>query len=186
MTRLLRITLLTAFTAAAVAADAPARHTQSAGGTLEFEFTQLGSPASGRFGKFTTELAYDEKNLAASTLKVTVQIASLDTEDAERDGALKDTDLFDAQKYPTASYSAQSLARTSAGGLEAVGKLTLRGVTRDLRLPLDIRSTANGLELSGQATIRRLDYGVGQGEWKSTESVGNDVTIRYRVALVRP
>jgi polyisoprenoid-binding protein YceI len=185
MTRLPRIALLTALATGAFAADAPARYSQAAGSRLTFEFTQLGAPAEGRFGKFTTELAYDEKHLAASTLKVTVQIASLDTEDAERDGALKDAELFDAKKYPVASYSAGSLARNAAGGLEAVGKLTIRDVTRDLRLPLDIKPTANGLELGGEITIHRLDFGVGQGEWQSTESVGNDVTIRYKVALVK-
>jgi polyisoprenoid-binding protein YceI len=188
MTQLLRIILLAALpplAAGAFAADAPARYTQSAGSTLAFEFTQVDAPASGRFGKFTTELVYDEKNLAASSLKVTVQIASLDTDDAERDAELKKPDLFDAGKYSTASYSAGSLARNSAGGLEAVGKLTIRDVTRDLRLPLTLKPTANGLELSGQFTIRRLDFGVGQGDWKSTEAVGNDVTIRYKVALVK-
>ena len=56
------------------------------------------------------------------------------------------------------------------GGLEAVGKLTLRGVTHDLRLPLTIKPTADGLELSAKTAIKRLDYGVGQGDWKSTEA----------------
>jgi polyisoprenoid-binding protein YceI len=188
MTRPPRITLLGALAtlaAGAFAADAPARYTQSAGSTLAFEYVQVNAPASGRFGRFTTEFAYDEKNLAASSLKVTVQIDSLDTEDAERDAELKDPDLFDAKKFPTASYSAGSLARNSAGGLEAVGKLTIRDVTRDLRLPLTLKPTAKGLELTGQVTIRRLDFGVGQGDWKSTESVGDDVTIRYKVALVK-
>jgi polyisoprenoid-binding protein YceI len=75
--------------------------------------------------------------------------------------------------------------RTPAGGIEAVGKLTLRGVSKDLRLPLTLKPTATGLELSGQTAIKRLDYGVGQGEWQSTESVGDEVKIRYKVALVR-
>ncbi len=94
-------------------------------------------------------------------------------------------DLFDAQKYPTAQYTASSLAHTAAGGLEAVGKLTLRGVTKDLRLPLKIVPTASGLELSGATSIKRLDYGVGQGDWQSTEGVADEVKIQYKVALTR-
>jgi polyisoprenoid-binding protein YceI len=65
-----------------------------------------------------------------------------------------------------------------------VGKLTLRGVTRELRVPLTIRKVGAGLEISGEVTVRRLDYGVGQGEWKSTEWVGNDVKLQYKVPLV--
>ena len=80
---------------------------------------------------------------------------------------------------------ADSLAKRADGGLEAVGKLTLRGVTRDLRLPLTIRESAGGLEISGETTIKRLDYGVGQGEWKSTEWVGDEVKLQYKVPLAK-
>lgn len=156
----------------------------AAGSSLAFEFDQAGAQSSGSFKQFATELAYDEKNLAASTLKVTVQIGSLDTQDEERDTTLKDVDLFDAARFPTATYSARSLDKTP-NGIIAMGKLTLRGVTKDLRLPLAIRSTPQGLELSGAATIKRLDYGVGQGDWASNEWVGDDVKLTYKVVLAK-
>ena len=54
-----------------------------------------------------------------------------------------------------------------------------------MRLPLTLKPTANGFELSGQTAIKRLDFGVGQGDWKTTESVGNDVKITYKVSLVK-
>ena len=157
----------------------------AAGSTLTFSFVQAGAQSHGSFKKFTTELNYDEKNLAASNLKVTVQIASLATQDKDRDKTLAGAELFDTQKFPTAQYVAASLTKGANGGLEAVGKLTLRGVTKDLRVPLDIRATAAGLELSGETALKRLDYGVGQGEWKSTEWVGDDVKLQYKVALVK-
>jgi polyisoprenoid-binding protein YceI len=181
--------LLTSLSACALAAgrapgSGPARYTQRSGSSLAFTFTQLGSATEGRFDRFDTELVYDEHDLAASRLRVTVHIDSLDTQDDERNGVLLTPDLFDAEKHPTATFVAGSLVRGS-GGLEAVGKLTLRGVTRDLRLPLTIRPNGAGLELSGQTVIRRLEFGVGQGEFRSTESVGDEVKIRYRVALAR-
>lgn len=157
----------------------------ASGNSLAFTFKQLDAASTGQFKTFATQLVYDEKNPAAGSLDVKVTIGSLDTQDGERDDTLKSADLFDAQKFPTATFVAKSLARNSAGGLEAVGKLTLRGVSKDLRLPLTLKPTTSGLELSGQATIKRLDYGVGQGDWKSTESVGDEVKIQYKVALVR-
>jgi polyisoprenoid-binding protein YceI len=161
------------------------RYVQAAAGSrLSFAFSQAGAQSDGAFKAFRTELAYDEKNLAASTLNVTVQIGSLDTQDEERDTTLKSADLFDAAKHPTATYAARSLDRTP-NGVVAVGKLTLRGVTKDLRVPLTIRSTATGLEIQGETTIKRLDYGVGQGDWQSTEWVGDDVKLTYTVALVK-
>jgi len=172
--------------AAAPTPESTARYTQAAtGNSLGFAFMQADALNEGTFRQFSTELTYDEKNLAASTLKVTVQVGSLDTGDQERDDTLKTPELLDTAKYPTAQYLASSLAKGAGGKLEAVGKLTLRGVTRELRLPLTLKPTAAGLELTGETTIRRLDYEVGQGDWKSTEWVGNDIKLKYQVALTR-
>ena len=177
--------------AATPAATTPAtgarpRYTQNAAkSSLKFTFEQAGAAASGNFKKFTTVLIYDEKNLAASSLNVRVEIASVDTQEPERDAMLKDADLFNAAKYPAATFAASSLAKRADGGLEAVGKLTIRDTTHDLRLPLTLKPTADGLELSGKTAIKRLDYGVGQGEMKATDSVGDEVKIEYAVSLVR-
>jgi polyisoprenoid-binding protein YceI len=157
----------------------------STGSSLAFTFTQLDAASTGQFKTFATEFQYDEANPAQGSLLVRVMMDSVDTQDAERDSTLKSEDLFDTRAHPAATYVARTLARNASGGLEAVGKLTIRGISRDLRLPLSLTPTARGLELSGQATIRRLDFGVGQGEWKSTESVGDEVKIQYKVALVK-
>ena len=172
--------------AATPATGAPPRYTQNAAkSSLKFTFEQAGAAASGNFKKFTTVLIYDEKNLAASSLNVRVEIASVDTQEPERDAMLKDADLFNAAKYPAATFAAASLAKRADGGLEAVGKLTIRDTTHDLRLPLTLKPTPDGLELSGKTAIKRLDYGVGQGEMKATDSVGDEVKIEYVVSLVR-
>jgi polyisoprenoid-binding protein YceI len=163
-----------------------ARYVQaSTGSSLAFTFTQLEAASTGHFKTFATEFQYDEANPAQGSLLVRVMMDSVDTQDAERDSTLKSEDLFDTKAHPAATYVARSLARSASGGLEALGKLTIRGVSRDIRLPLTLTPTAKGLELSGQAVIKRLDFGVGQGEWKSTESVGDEVKIQYRVALVK-
>lgn len=167
------------------AAGAPKYVQAASGSSLAFTFTQLGAATTGHFKTFATELQYDEANPAQGALLVRVTVDSLDTQDAERDDTLKTADLFDAQAHPAATYVAKSLARTASGGLEAVGKLTIRGVSKDLRLPLTLKPTTNGLELSGQTSIKRLDFGVGQGDWKSTESVGDEVKLQYKVMLVK-
>ena len=168
----------------AAAATSAARWTQSQG-SLTFTFDQAGAASKGTFKQFSTDLVYDEKSPSAGSLSVKVQIASIDTQDQERNDMLVGADLFDAKKFPTAQYVASSFARTASGSLEAVGKLTLRGVTKDLRLPLKIVPTADGLELSGTTSIKRLDYGVGQGDWQSTEGVADEVKIQYKVILTK-
>jgi len=178
--------LLIAAASATLAAEpaAAARYVQAASGSsLSFTFVQADAATPGSFRQFSTELSHDAGNPAANRLKVIVQIASLDTGDKDRDDTLKGADLFDVARYPTAQYAAESFARRADGGLEAVGRLTMRGVTRELRIPVALRPSGDGLELSGETTIRRLDYGVGQGEWQATDWVGNDVRLQYKVKL---
>jgi polyisoprenoid-binding protein YceI len=172
--------------APAQAATALPHYVQApSGNSLTFTFVQEGAASKGTFKQFATALRYDEKALASSSLDVKVQMASVDTQEKERNELITGSDLFDAAKFPVAQYVASSFAKRADGGLEAVGKLTIRNITHDLRLPLTLKPTAKGLELSGKTSFRRLDYGVGQGEWKSTEGVGDEVKIEYAVSLVR-
>ena len=171
---------------AAPAASALPRYMQTAANSaLKFAFEQAGASAVGSFRKFSTTLVYDEKNLAASSLDVRVDMASVDTQEPERDGMIKDADLFNTAKFPAATFKSSSIAKRADGSLEAAGKLTIRGVTHDVRLPLTLKPTATGFQLSGKFAFKRLDYGVGQGEWKATDSVGNDVKVDYSVSLAK-
>lgn len=191
MTRPMRAALtavLFAGAAGAFAADAPVHYTSDAAkSTLEFSFMQAGAQNKGRFKAFPVVFDFAPDNLAASRLEVTVDMNSLDTGDQERDDNLRDTDLFAVKKYPQAHYSATQFVK-SANGYEAQGKLTLRGVTREVRVPFTFKTASeNGATvgyMSGKTSLKRLDFGVGQGDWKSTEWVGNDVGLSFAVRLI--
>ncbi len=183
----LSLTLLSA----AFAADAPAagHYTlDAAKSSLQFTFTQAGAQNTGRFTRFAVGFDPPPAGSGSGHLEVTVEVGSLDTGDKDRDDTLRSAELFDVAKFPQAHFSAAQITRT-AGGYEAAGKLTLRGVTRDLRIPLTFReATENGAAagyLTGRVTIRRLDYGVGQGDWKATDQAGNDVTVSWSLRLTR-
>jgi polyisoprenoid-binding protein YceI len=150
---------------------------------LEFTFNQAGAQNKGRFTKYTVTLTAPGGDPAAGKLDVTIDVNSLDTDDDERDGILRGEDLFDARKFPTARYTAEKLTKTAAG-FEASGKLTIRNVTRDLKVPLTFKPGAGGAQLSGKTSIKRLDFGVGQGEWKSTEWVDDQVNVILDLHLV--
>ena len=136
--------------------------------------------------RFPVSFDFAPDNLAAGRLEVSVEMASLDTGDKERDDTLRGADLFAVAKFPQAHFSAIQFNKT-ATGYEAVGKLTIRGVTRDARVPFMFRTAdEHGVAvgyMSGKTSVRRLDFGVGQGEWKSTEQVGNDVAVSFALRL---
>jgi polyisoprenoid-binding protein YceI len=155
--------------------------------SLEFTFQQAGAANKGRFTRFQVAFDFAAENLAASRLDVAIEINSLDTGDQERDDTLRGADLFAVAKFPQAHFAASQINR-STSGYEAVGKLTIRGVTRDARVPFSFRTaTENGAAvgyMSGKTSVRRLDYGVGQGDWKATDQVGNDVAVSFTLRLI--
>jgi polyisoprenoid-binding protein YceI len=156
--------------------------------TLDFQFVQAGAQNKGKFAKFPVILDFSADNLLLSKLDVTVDTTSIDSGDKERDDTLRGADLMDIKKYPQARFASTTITKT-ASGYDAVGKLTIRGVTKDAHVPFSFRiadeqGKAVAAYLTGKTTIKRLDFGIGQGDWKSTEWVGPDVTVSYSLRLV--
>lgn len=141
---------------------------------LTFEFVQADAKTPGAFRDYDITLTLDDKDPTASKLAVRVNVASLDTQDEERDGILRGADLFDAERHPVAIFTSTRIVR-ARGGYQALGKLTIRDVTRDFSVPFALRDG----RMTGATTLRRLDFGVGRGEWESTEWVGNDVKVTF-------
>jgi polyisoprenoid-binding protein YceI len=156
--------------------------------SLQFTFVQAGAQNTGKFTRFAVSFVPPPANSTGGKLEVTVEVASLDTGDKDRDDTLKSEDLFAVTKFPQAHFSASEVTRT-ATGYEAAGQLTIRGVTRAVRIPLAFRTVdEHGVAagyMTGKTVVRRLDYGVGQGDWKATDQAGNEVTVSFALRLTR-
>ncbi len=169
----------------ALAADLVSTPGQS---TLKFSFTQAGAINSGEFRKFDVRFKAPDGAGAGGELIVAIDTASLNTDDSDRDEILRGPDLFATQQFPAARFVAQRVEAAGEGRYRAMGTLTIRDVSRTLELPLEVRPATDpagpASQLVGEVAIDRLDYGVGQGEWTSTEWVANKVTISWSVRLV--
>lgn len=170
---------------AASAWAATAWQTVVAFSAIEFTGVLDGGDFKGRFGKFDAAIVFDPSDLMGSRFRVVVDTGSADTSDADRDSALKGGDFFAADRWPTATYEASEFVATGPGQFEARGRLTLRGVTRDLPVTFRFKGPTDGKSaaLTGEATLRRLDFGIGQGEWQDTKWLGNDVRVKFAIAL---
>ena len=172
------------------AADAPALTSHytldPAKSSLEFTFLQAGAKNTGRFPRFAVSLDCAAANPEGGRLEVTIEVAALDTGDKDRDDTLRSDDLFAVAKFPQAHFLSTRIVKT-ATGYEAEGALTIRGVTRDAKVPFTFREASEGGAvvgyLTGKTLVRRLDFGVGRGEWKSTDQAGNDVTVSFALRL---
>lgn len=152
---------------------------------LTFTATQAGAPFEGVFKKFDADIRFDPADIANSRFEVKVDLASVDTRDGERDDTLKGPDLFSVKQYPTATYVAERFEHRGGSKFAAQGKLTLRGVTRDVPIEFTFETNNTGAWLKGTANLKRLDFGVGQGEWKDTSSIANEVQVRYALLLTK-
>jgi len=152
---------------------------------LTFVATQSGGEFQGRFDRFHADIAFDPKDLAGSRFHVSIETASADTQDETRDQALASDDFFATGRWPAATFDATRFVLVAGGRYEAQGRLTIRGIGRDVKVVFSFQpaSAVHGAVLSGGTTIRRLDFGVGQGEWQDTKWVGNDVRIQFDLAL---
>jgi polyisoprenoid-binding protein YceI len=156
---------------------------QPKGSSITFIGKQAGAEFQGNFDKFTADIKFDPKDLAGSRFDIKIDMGSVNSKDQERDDTLKTADLFDVKRFPAAKYVTEKFTDKGGGKYAATGKLTLRDKTRDVPIDFTFMSTASGGTLQGTAAIKRLDFGVGQGDWKDTENVGNDVKVSFVLLL---
>lgn len=148
---------------------------------VAFTGTQLGAEFTGVFEAFTADIVFSPDDLAGSSVEVLIDIASANTQNADRDSQIVAPDWFDAEQWPTAKFVTKSFTEISSGKYEAVADLTIRDVTREVVLPFDLVITDGAAEAVGSVTIKRTDFGVGQGQWSDTSQVGDDVTITVTI-----
>jgi polyisoprenoid-binding protein YceI len=160
--------------AAGYSADATSR--------IEFTGVQAGAPFKGVFHQITATVDLDPAALTSAHIEVTIDMKSVDSGDKDRDGTMRGADIFDVANFPTAHYVTRSVTRTAAG-FSAVGALTLHGVTKDVPIEFTFVSGAAGATLSGTAGLKRLDFGVGRGDWKNTDWVADAVKVAFSLNL---
>jgi polyisoprenoid-binding protein YceI len=150
------------------------------------------SRVSGNFKEFSGTIVYDEKDLAQSSVNVHIKAASVDTRDEDRDRDVRGGEFFDVAKFPEITFASSRIEKTEEGYV-AHGKLTIRGVSKEVALPFKIAGTVKDpsgkTRLVAQAglTINRKDFGV---SWNMTLDggglvVGDEVKIDLQVEAVR-
>jgi polyisoprenoid-binding protein YceI len=149
---------------------------------LEFTGVQAGAEFKGTFHKFSAAVDFAPDAPANSHFDVQIDLNSVDSMDKDRDTTIRGPDVFDVAHWPAAHYVTRSVTKT-ATGYAAVGSLTLRGVTKDVPIEFQFTQTAAGAKLVGSARLKRLDFGAGQGDWKSTEWVADAVKISFSLVL---
>jgi polyisoprenoid-binding protein YceI len=186
--RLVLASLLALATFSAQAAESYAidpTHTQ-----VEFTYSHFGfSNITGRFDTVESEFLFDPQDPTQSSVKVTIPMASLSTGVEKLDTHLLSADFFDAEKYPTATFTSTGVTAAGEGRLQVAGDLSIHGVTRPVVLDVTInkigehpmaKTPAAGFD--ARTTIKRSDFGVGNYAPAVSDEVLIEITVESRLA----
>jgi len=153
---------------------------------LTFHPRLAGGEFAGRFERFDATIRFDPADLAHSSLLVVVDLLGARTGDTDRDTALQGGDFFQTTRWPRGTFTSTGIKSLGGGRFEATGKLTLRDVTRDVRVQFRFDPAApsgGAARMIGASNLRRLEFGVGQGDWRSTEWLDDGVRVEFDLAL---
>jgi polyisoprenoid-binding protein YceI len=169
-------------TPAAAAAPATAKLVP-AQSDIAFTFRQMGVPVDGHFKKFDAQVAFDPKNPAAGKVSLSIELGSATLGDAATDAELVKPEWFNVKKIPTATFQSTAIKALGGGKFEATGKLTIKGQVKDVVVPVALAQAGGTTTATGAFAIKRLDFNIGEGEWKDTSMVANDVQVKFKLAL---
>jgi polyisoprenoid-binding protein YceI len=170
---------------AALPADAAGWQLDLQKSKLGFSGMQTGTKFEGAFSRYHAEIAFDPDHLEISHITVTIDLASAATGDTQRDTALPGKDWFNVSQFPQAKFETINIRKKDANVYEAVGNLTLHGVTKQFVLPFTLEINGPTAHAKGHAELVRSAFGIGQGQWATEQWIALEVGVDIDIVATR-
>lgn len=156
---------------------------------ISFKIRHLLAKTSGRFTKFSGTIKVDTADISKSSVEVSIEAASVNTDNEGRDKHLQSPDFFDTAKFPSITFKSTSVKEVAKGKLEVTGDFTLHGVTKKITFPITNAGTQPGMQpgvtvagfIDGALTINRNDYGIKT----YPGALGDDVAISLNIEAAK-
>ena len=177
----------TAFAATVLSVLAPAALAQQKllpqQSEIAFTTKQMGVPVEGKFKKFDAQLAFDPKRPEAGKVSIAIDAASASFGIADTDAELPKPAWFGATKFPQATFQSTAIKAAGPNRFDVAGKLSVKGNSRDLVVPVTLAQAGGATRATGSFTIKRLDFKIGEGEWTDTSLVADGVVVKFSLAF---
>jgi polyisoprenoid-binding protein YceI len=160
---------------------------------VSFLIRHFFSKVPGRFGKYEGTIVYDAEDLSKSSVNVSIDAASINTDMADRDKHLKSGDFFDVEKFPKITFASTKVKPLGKTKAQVEGTLTIKGVSKPVTLDMEVLGTGpdawgntrGGFE--GHTKVNRQDFGVA---WNKVVEgggtlLGDEVEITLNIEAVR-
>lgn len=149
---------------------------------VSFTSRQMGVPVDGRFRSFSAQVAFDPAKLATSSIAFSVDTGSADIS-REANAELPKATWFNVAAFPKATFQSSAIKRIDANKFEVAGKLSIKGVSSDLVVPVTLAQNGATTTATGTFPIKRLTFRIGEKEWADTSMVADEVQVRFKIAL---
>ena len=150
---------------------------------IAFTSKQMGVPVDGKFKKFDAQVAFDPKKPEAAKIGFVIDLASVTLGAAESEAEVAKAEWFNTKLFPQATFQSSSVKPNGPARFDVAGKLVIKGASHDVLVPVTLVQAGANTTASGAFVIKRLDFKIGDGEWKDTSMVANDVQVKFKLNL---
>ena len=150
---------------------------------VQFTARQMGVPLEGHFKKFDAQVSFDPAKLATSKIVFTVDTGSATMGSRETDAELPKATWFNVPQFPQATFQSSAIKALGAGKFEVTGKLSIKGMARDVVVPVTLVQNGATTMATGALPLKRLAFKIGENEWADTSMVADDVQVKFKLAL---
>ena len=179
--------LLLAICAAATPFAATADTVVTGKSEIAFTIKQMGVNFDGRFKAWKADVVFQPAALDRSKAAIDIDLASVDLASADSEAEARGPQWFDTARFPVAHFASTSIRSIAGDRYEIAGQLSLKGVTRDLVVPIVVKPDPAGNRVAeGGFALKRLEYRIGEGEWADTGTVADEIRVRVRIVLQGP
>lgn len=151
---------------------------------VSFVTKQMGVPVDGKFKKFDAQVNLDPKKPETGSVAISIDTGSATLGVPESDAEMPKSTWFNVAKFPQATFKSTAIKGLGGGKFEVAGKLDIKGTQRDVVVPVQITQAGGNSTATGSFVIKRLDFKIGEAEWTDTTVVANDVTVKFKLALL--
>ncbi|MFZ3322842.1 MAG: YceI family protein [Usitatibacter sp.] len=149
---------------------------------IRFAFTQMNVAVEGKFRKFDATIAFDPARPETAKASFEVDVGSIDLGTDEGNTEARRKTWLGVDAFPKATFTATSVKALGGGKFEARGPLAIKGASREIVATFTVSDAGGIRTVEGQFPMKRLQYKIGENEWADTDTVADDVLVKFRFA----
>lgn len=156
-------------------------HIDMTNSKINFSYKQMGVTMEGHFKKFSAQLKFDPDKLNLALAHIDIDLNSVDTGSTEADAEIRERQWFNSKVFPTATFRSSKIKLLAPNQYQVLGKLTIKGHSQDIVVPMTFTPHDKTASLDGTFTIKRADFAIGEGAWADFGTIANEVLVKFHM-----